>query len=35
VTETDVASIAAQPDVLMTTIGPDLFENMDTSPQSP
>lgn len=35
VTETDVAAIAAQPDVLMTTIGPDLFENMDTSPQSP
>lgn len=35
VTETDVAAIEAQPDVLMTTIGPNFLENSDTFTQAP
>jgi hypothetical protein len=35
ITDTDVAAIDPPPDVLMTTIGPDLLQNSDTSPQGP
>lgn len=34
-TQTDVASIASQADVLMTTIGPDISTDSDTSVQNP
>ncbi|MCA9859532.1 MAG: hypothetical protein KC438_07415 [Thermomicrobiales bacterium] len=35
VTQTDVAVMDAAEDVLFATIGPDIFENADTSPQTP
>lgn len=35
VTETDMAGITAQPDALMTQIGPDISDDSDTSVQKP